>query len=395
MPRQFIYFDNNATTCIDPRVAASIREVESQGIANPASQHHAGRKALSLLEQAKESILCSLGAPTSGMSAAQIIFTSGGTEANNLALHCFTHQKPGLVIVGAMEHASLLMAAELSSLCLNPVRQLAALASGQYDLDQLATWLSTIYSGKDQFDRVALVSLMLANNETGVLNNVTEIVKLCQQYEIPVHCDIVQAVGKIDFDMKACGLSAVTLNAHKVHGPVGIGALVINDILQPRPIIVGGGQQLGWRAGTDPVALVVGLAKTLEFAAESRNSGAYSQVADLRNAFEALLLDHLDCAGINGQPNMRLPQTSNIAFEGLDRQALQMALDLEGLACSAGAACASGSARPSPTLLAMGLSDRKVKGSLRFSLSRMTTLDEVHVAAEMVIRVVQKLQSKS
>jgi cysteine desulfurase len=386
-----IYFDNNATTWLDPRVAAAVREVESQGLANPASQHRAGRQALNLLENAKESILSSLGVPTVGMSSAEIILTSGGSEANNLALYAFTHQKPGLVIVGAMEHPSLLLAAELSTLCLNPVRQLPVLASGKYDLDQLAAWLSDIYTGRDTHDQVALVSLMLANNETGVVNDLARIVDLCQQYQIPVHCDIIQAVGKIDFNMEDCGVAAVTVNAHKVHGPVGVGALVLNYKLEPRPMIVGGGQQLGWRAGTEPVALTVGLAKTLEIANEERQSGVYSEVARMRDRFEAQLLGQFDSVCINGQTDARLPQTSNMAFEGLDRQALQMALDLEGLACSAGAACSSGSARPSATLLAMGLAKQRVEGSLRFSLSRMTTPDEVEAAVQIVTRVVTRL----
>lgn len=391
MRNQPIYFDNNATTRLDSRVSAAVREAEDQGLANPASQHAAGRKALNLLVQAKESIQQSLGAPTSGSSEAQIIITSGGTEANNLVLHALTHQTPGLVIVGSMEHPSLSLAAEISTLCLNPVRRLSALSSGKYDLDQLSDWLKNVYSGRDPNKQVALVSLMLANNETGVVNDLPEIVRLCQRNAVPVHCDIVQAVGKIAFDMQECGLAAITVSAHKVHGPPGIGALIVNHTIQPRPLIVGGGQQLGWRAGTEPVALAVGLAKTLEIAAAERESGSYFRVAQLRDSFEKQVLGGLSFANINGQLDARLPQTSSIAFEGLDRQALQMALDLEGLACSAGAACSSGSARPSATLLAMGLSERQIAGTIRFSISRMTTAEEVDQASQIVIRVAQKL----
>jgi cysteine desulfurase len=394
MSRNLIYLDNNATSWLDARVAAAISEVECQGLSNPSSQHRAGRKALHLLESAKESILKSIGAPVEGMSAAQIILTSGGSEANNLALHAFTHQKPGLVIVGSMEHPSLLRAAELSTLCLNPVRILPALTSGQYDLDLLATWLQDIYNGndQDQNNRVALVSLMLANNETGVINDIARVVKLCQPHDVPVHSDIIQAAGKIEFSMRECGVSAVTVNAHKIHGPVGIGALVINCKLEPRPMIVGGGQQLEWRAGTEPVALAVGMAEALQCADEHFRLGTYAQVAQMRDAFEAQLLSALDCASINGQPDARLPQTSNIAFHGLDRQALQMALDLKGVACSTGSACSSGSSRPSATLQAMELPPAIVDGSIRFSLSRLTTPQEIEAAAAIVIKVVNRMR---
>lgn len=388
---KIIYLDNNATTIMDNSVAEAMRELELAGIANPASQHRAGRMALNHLEAAKESILRSIGAETSGMSAAQIVLTSGGSEANNLALHAFTHQSSGLVIVGAMEHPSLLVAAELSALCLNPVRLLPAKREGRYDLDRLAAWLDDIYQGRDSESKVALVSLMLANNETGVINDIAAIVRLCNRYDIPVHCDIVQAVGKIDFDMKELGLAAVTLNVHKVHGPVGIGALVVSSHLQPRAVVVGGGQQLGWRAGTEPVSLAVGMAKSLDLAEQARKLGQYSHVGNLRDRFESEIAKQLDFVQINGTA-IRLPQTSNLAFLGVERQALQMALDLEGVACSAGAACSSGSSRPSTTLVAMGYDEARVASSLRFSLSRFTSDEEVDRAAAIVVRTATRLR---
>ncbi|MFO0940667.1 MAG: cysteine desulfurase family protein [Pirellulales bacterium] len=387
-----IYLDNNATSVIDARVVQAMRDLELNGIANPASQHRAGRQALRHLELAKESILRSVGAPVEGMSAAQIVITSGGTESNNLALHAFTHQKPGLVIVGSMEHPSLLLAAELTALCLNPVRQLPAKADGTYDLDRLSELLDSVYSGREAEDRVALVSLMLANNETGVMNDIASVTKLCNRYEVPVHCDVIQAAGKVEIDMTELGLAALTVNAHKLHGPVGVGALVISTPLEARPTVIGGGQQLGWRAGTEPVALTVGLARTLKLAEEARNQGVYDQVKNLRDLFEKLIVESLDFVTINGGQSPRVPQTSNMAFVGIDRQALQMALDLEGVACSAGAACSSGSSRPSTTLLAMGLDDSIVSSSLRFSLSRITTEEEVQQAAKIVINVASKLK---
>lgn len=390
MRESTIYLDNNATTRMDPAVAERMFELDQMGIANPASQHRAGRHALRLLEAAKSSLLRSLGAAQEGMDSAQVILTSGGTEANNLALHSYTYQREGLVIVGAAEHSSILQAAELSAICLNPVRRLPMLSGGHYDLSQLAEWLEAIYGGRDQHSRVALVSLMFANNETGVINDLAQVVKLCKQYQIPVHSDIVQAVGKVDFDMDSLGLSSVTVAAHKIHGPVGIGALIVQSETPARPMLVGGGQQLGWRAGTEPVVLAVGMARALELAEEARRQGSYQQVADLRDSLEAQLIERLEGIEPNGDPQRRVPQTSNLSFAGLDRQALQMALDLAGVACSTGSACSSGSSRPSTTLTAMGLSEPRIASALRLSLSRFTTQDEISRAVDILVSVVQK-----
>lgn len=385
-----IYLDNNATSRMDRQVAEVMFELACSGVANPASQHRSGRQALRELESAKFQTLRSVGANVEGMDADQILLTSGGTEANNLALYSATYEREGLVIIGSMEHPSLLQAAETPEICLNPVRYLRALPNGQYDLDQLDQWLGAIYGGRDEFQRVALVSLMLANNETGVMNELSEIVRLCRRYDVPVHSDIVQAVGKIEFDMRATGASSVTIAAHKVHGPVGIGALIVGANAKVRPMIVGGGQQLGWRAGTEPVVLASGMAKAFELAEQARRDGTYRDVSQLRDELEKRLVAQLDRVFIQGELSPRVPQTSNLAFEGLDRQALQMALDLAGVSCSTGSACASGSSRPSTTLLAMGLSEARVAGSLRFSLSRFTTVEEMERAVEIVIRVVEK-----
>ncbi len=387
-----IYLDNNATSPMDPQVAETMFELACSGVANPASQHRSGRVALRILEAAKDAILGHVGANAAGMDAAQLILTSGGTEANNLALLSATHEREGLVIVGSMEHPSLLQAADSSAICKRPVRWLRGLPSGRYDLEMLEDWLRTIYSGKDEHKSVAMVSLMLANNESGVINDLATIVQMCRRYEVPVHSDIVQAAGKVDFDLHSSGLSSIAITAHKIHGPVGIGALITSSNAKAHPMIVGGSQQLGWRAGTEPVVLAVGLAKSLELAQQARVNGVYREIARLRDQFENRLIDHLDGVLVNGDPESRLPNTSNLAFEGLDRQALQMALDLAGVSCSTGSACASGSSRPSITLLAMGLDENRIAGSLRFSLSRFTSASEIDRATEIIASVVGKLR---
>ncbi len=378
-----IYLDNNATTHIDPHIAWLMCELQLQGLANPASQHQLGRLSLRRLEDAKDSLLDALGAPNAGMQTSQVIFTSGGTEANNLAIYGYAKLRPGLVIVAASEHASLLDPA--GDLGPERCRLLPVDTHGRCDLQQLEDWLRVDGS------RIALVSVMLGNNETGVLQDLQQICQLCRHYSIPVHSDAVQAVGKIPIDMRSLGLSALSLNAHKLHGPVGIGALILLPGEKIAPTLLGGGQQLGLRPGTEPVVPAVALAHTVHRSCLAESRGEYARVAELRDRFEAALLALGDIEIIASQSE-RLPHVSNVAFLGLDRQALQMAFDLAGLACSTGSACASGSSRPSHVLTAMGLSPPIVNGSLRFSLSRMTTSEEIDQAIELIENVLRKMR---
>lgn len=377
-----IYLDNNATTAIDPAIARRMYELQLEGLANPASQHRPGRLALKHLEQAKSSLLDALGAPNSGMKTAQVVFTSGGTEANNLAVRGYAALRPGLVIVAASEHSSLLDPA----LTLGPerCRVLPVDTLGRCDLQQLEDWL------KADAARIALVSVMLGNNETGVIQDLKQICQLCRPYSVPVHSDAVQAIGKIPVDMRQLGLSTLSLTAHKLHGPVGIGALILLPGEQIAPMLVGGGQQLGLRPGTEPVAPAVALADAVELSCRALSSGEYAKVAELRDRLEAALVD-LGNVEVIAQQSERLPHVSNVAFLGLDRQAVQMALDLSGIACSTGSACASGSSRPSHVLTAMGLSQPAINGSIRFSLSRYTTAQEIDSAIELIAGVLRKI----
>ncbi len=376
-----IYLDNNATTAIDPAIARQMYELHLEGVANPASQHRPGRLALKQLEQAKNSLLDSLGAPNSGMETAQVIFTSGGTEANNLAIHGYAALHPGLVIVAASEHSSLLDPAH--ELGPERCRVLPVDSHGRCDLGQLEDWLTADAA------RICLVSVMLGNNETGVIQDLSKICQLCRPYSIPVYCDAVQAIGKIPVDMCELGLSALSLTAHKLHGPVGIGALILLPAEKIAPLLLGGGQQLGLRAGTEPVIPAVALAHAVELSCQARSSGEYAQVAELRNRLEAALVA-LGNVEVIAEQSERLPHVSNLAFLGLDRQAVQMALDLSGIACSTGSACASGSSRPSHVLTAMGLSQAAIRGSIRFSLSRYTTPQEIDSAIELITGVLRK-----
>lgn len=383
VPATAVYFDNNATTAIDPKLARSMYELYLEGLANPASQHRPGRAALHRLEQAKTLLAESLGAPTAGMSAAQVIVTSGGTEANNLVINGYARQRPGLVIVAASEHPSLLDPA----LALGPERYrlLPVDSHGRCNLELLDKWLRT------EALHICLVSVMLGNNETGVLQDVAAICRACQPYGIPVHSDTVQAIGKIPFDMSAIGLSALSLTAHKLHGPVGVGAVVLQHGQHIAPLLLGGGQQLGLRPGTEPVVPAVAMAQSVQLGCQAVAHGLTLSLANLRDHFEAQLLE-LGNVAIVGSAAPRLPHVANVAFLGLDRQAVHMALDLAGVACSTGSACASGSGRPSPVLTAMGASPAILNSSLRFSFSRFTTPEEVDRGLEIITRVVRKLR---
>ncbi|MEO8271116.1 MAG: cysteine desulfurase family protein [Aureliella sp.] len=377
-----IYLDNNATTAIDPTVARRMYDLQLAGLANPASQHRPGRLALKHLEQSKNSLLDALGAPNSGMETAQVIFTSGGTEANNLAVRGYAALRPGLVIVAASEHSSLLDPAR--DLGPERCRVLPVDRLGRYDLQQLEDWL------KADAARISLVSVMLGNNETGVIQDLQQICQLCLPYSVPVHSDAVQAIGKIPVDMRQLGLSALSLTAHKLHGPVGIGALILLPDEKIAPMLLGGGQQLGLRPGTEPVVPAVALAEAVELSSQARSSGEYAKVAELRDRLEVALVA-LGNVEIIAQQTERLPHVSNVAFLGLDRQAIQMALDLSGIACSTGSACASGSSRPSHVLTAMGLSPTAINGSIRFSLSRNTTPQEIDSAIHLITGVLRKV----
>ena len=235
---------------------------------------------------------------------------------------------------------------------------------------------------------------MLANHETGVLQPVEEMAAACREKAVLFHTDAVQAVGKIPLDFRRLDVDMLSFSAHKFHGPVGVGGLLLRHGLLPEPILHGGFQQRGIRPGTEPVALILGMRRALELWHRSASECA-RRLQRQRNRFEALLLQGLPGMAINGGEAARVPHTTNISFAGADRQALLMALDLAGIACSTGSACASGSSEPSPVLRAMGFSDDRIGSSLRFSFSRLNDDAEVSLAAERIVNTVRDLCCKS
>ncbi len=379
-----IYFDNNATTLIHPQVAEAMISALQSGYMNPSSPHQLGRRARQVLEQSRETIAELLGAHTRGMDADRVIFTSGGTEANNLALLGLVTNPPGNFITSAIEHPSVLAAAEELVRRGFQWRSLPVDKDGVALRDRLPELLD---------DQTRLVSVMLGNNETGVLQPVGELAALCAERGIPFHTDAVQAVGKIPVRFRDLAVTALSCTAHKLHGPRGMGALVLRRGSLPAPILHGGFQQDGLRPGTEDVALAVGFRVALEVSQQDPTRA--TRLAELRDAFERALLAGCPEAVVLGHSADRLPHTSNIAFPGLDRQALLIALDLAGVACSTGSACASGSSQPSPVLLAMGCSEAVVAGSLRFSFSALTTADEVHQGVDRILKVVNDLRRQN
>jgi len=392
-----IYLDNNSTTPIDPRVVDAMIRAWKECGANPASQHSPGRNARRVLEDAREGIAKLLGAKTGGMDADQLIFTSGGTEANNLALLGLITPPPAKedqtgrkylfgaeLVVSAAEHPSVFAAAH--ELVRRGMRVHVALA-----MDHENKFRDEFIAKLDHLAQ--LCSVMLANNETGVVHPISKITDACHERNTIIHTDAVQAVGKIRVDFRELGVDAMTVAPHKFHGPLGIGGLVVRHGLELQPQLFGGFQQGGLRPGTENVALAVGFFEALRLAVAEMPERA-ERMRSLRDGLERRLREEVPEVVIIGENVPRLPGTSCVSFPGLDRQALVMALDLAGVACSTGSACASGSSEPSPTLVAMGLAEGVIRGAIRLSLGALTTATEVEEAAHRIIKAVKHLQSK-
>jgi cysteine desulfurase len=362
-----IYLDHNATTPVFPEVVEAMRACWSEPYLNPASQHEFGRRARRMLEDARDRIAELLGANTRD----RVIFTSGGTESNNLAIHGFlpsphvehkvmqTLGQTSLsrLAISAIEHPSIVSLAD----------QLAGIGT---EIDRIAVDSSGIISRTD-FARciqsgTRVAAAMLANNETGVIQPIGELAAICNQSNVPLHVDGAQAAGKLAISFRELGAASMSIAAHKFGGPIGIGALIIRDGVSLQPQFFGGFQQGGVRPGTESVALAVGMCRALESWSENRTAWT-DRMRNLRDDFENQIVADYRAAVVIGANAKRLPHVSNIAFVGLDRQQLFLALDQAGVACSTGSACASGSSEPSPVHLAMGLESGVISSALRFS----------------------------
>jgi cysteine desulfurase len=364
-----VYFDHNATTPLDEGVLAAMMPYLQGLFGNASSRHGFGRAARQAVEEAREKVAGAVGAHPS-----QVIFTSGGTEANNLAIRGMAAAlPPSQALWSGIEHPCVASPChELSRLGWK-TRAVAADRNGRCDLDDLAQALS---------EPTGLVSVMLANNETGVVQDVAAVARLARAAGAWVHSDAVQALGKMEVDFAALGVHAMTLSGHKIYGPKGVGALVLDKRVELVPQITGGGHEKGLRAGTENVPAIVGFGVACELAVQRRENDS-ARLAGLRDEIErgVAVLGGMVFGGAAG----RLPNTSYFAFPGVEGETLLMALDRAGFAVSSGSACSSGSAEPSPVLMAMGVAPELARGAIRVSLGRGSG----HEQAREFIRVLR------
>jgi cysteine desulfurase len=336
-----------------------------------------------MLEDAREGIAEILGADLQSARGDSLIFTSGGTEANNLALMGLAGNAPCRVVVSAIEHPSVSEPAKELLRRGWDVITTPVTANGLIDLAAFEGLLGT---------PTRLASVMLGNNETGVLQPINELADMCRRHGVLLHTDAVQAIGKVPVHFRRLGVAAMAIAAHKFHGPRGIGALVLRHGVALRPVLFGGVQQSGLRPGTECVALAAGMHEALR--AWNREQEARTRrLAELRNRLEAALRQGWPNLVVHSADAPRLPQTLAVAFPGLNRQELVMALDMAGVACSSGSACASGSTDPSPTLVAMGCPESTLWASIRFSVGAVTTVAEVDEAANRILLTCKNLKT--
>ena len=378
-----IYFDNNATTLMDDRVFKILVSSLQLGLKNPASQHQLGRQSRKQLEITRKLVEGLLGGQRQGPSEDMVVFTSGGTESNNLALQgiCGSFPQRGRLIISGIEHPSVTVVAEMLKKDGWDLQIIDTLPNGQINLGHLGSLLN---------DKTRLVSVMLANNETGVIQPITDVVTQCKNHGALIHTDAVQAVGKMSVDFQQLGVDALSLSAHKLHGPVGVGALLIKNGCPITPVLHGGFQQNGMRPGTEACPLPVALSKTLELYLDHQEANI-ARLLELQLRLENGVLGLFPTAVIIGHESLRLPQTVCVSFPGVDRQALMMALDVAGVCCSTGSACASGSSEASPVLIAMGLPEDVVEGAIRFSLSIFNTPVEVDAVIDILSEILPLL----
>ncbi|MEZ6146195.1 MAG: cysteine desulfurase family protein [Planctomycetaceae bacterium] len=374
-----IDLDHNATTRPLPEVIETVARISAEAYANPGSRHAAGRKARRVLEEARETVAEILHARPQ-----EVVFTSGGTESTNLALLGFAAGRKGTVLLPSAEHP----ATE------EPVKDLISKGWKRHTLPLDAEGRIPVTAYDDvPWSEVKLATLLLAHNETGVLQDVAPLASRCAEHSFPLHVDAVQAVGKIDVDFHALGATTLALGAHKFHGPRGIGALLIREGTRLPPTLFGGHQESGHRPGTECVALAAGMATALRLWHEDREQRT-AHIRTLRDRLQAGLSEQCAPVVINGSQEHRLPNTLNIAFPGIDGDALLVALDLEGICVSLGSACASGSSEPAPVLMAMGIPREIALASVRLTLGIDNTQAELDIAIDRITTTVTRLRTK-
>jgi cysteine desulfurase len=376
---QRVYMDANATTPLLPEVVAAMRPYWIEHFGNASSIHLHGQTARRGVERARETV-----AELFGCREAEVVFNSGGTEGDNTALFGLLRAGDHLVTT-AIEHSAVLQAAQKLAERGVEVTYVAPEPNGLIAPEAVREALR---------QNTRLISVMLANNETGVLQPVQQIGKIAAEAGAFFHIDAVQGAGKVPIDVREIGCHLLSISAHKMHGPKGVGALYVKRGTPVESLLVGGSHERRRRAGTENVAGIVGLGKAAELAMESLADGTISRVAELRNRLEQEIL-RLPGTGLNGAGVARAANTTNIWFDNLEGEALVIALDLKGVAVSGGSACMSGRTEPSHVLLAMGVNEKRARTSLRFSLLKTATEADVDYVLSVVPEAVERLRAVS
>jgi cysteine desulfurase len=374
-----VYLDNNATTPVLPEVLEAMRPYFGDHFGNASSIHHRGQETRAAVERARESVAALL-----GCRASEVVFTSGGTEADNLAIFGMAASGDH-IITSTIEHHAVLNACKHLAAKGCEVTCIPVDSRGLVDPADVKRAIRP---------NTKLISIMLANNETGVVQPVTEIGKIAADAEIYFHTDAVQAAAKIPIDINRIGCDLLAISGHKIHGPQGAGALYVRKGTQLEPMLYGGSHERSRRAGTENVPGIVGLGKAAELARAAFERGDDQRMAAQRDRLERDLLQ-IEAAGLNSEDAPRVPNTTNIYFDGIEGEALVIALDLKGLAVSTGAACSSGAIEPSHVLTAMGLSRDRAKASIRFSLGKQNAVEDVDFALQLVGETVDRLRKLS
>jgi cysteine desulfurase len=375
-----IYLDNNATSPLLPEVLEVMHPYFLEKFGNASSIHQQGQHARAAVEQAREQV-----AELLNCRPAEIVFTSGGTEGDNLAL--FGMVRPGdHVITTSVEHHAVLNACKRLKEIGCEITFLPVDGRALVDPDDVRRALR---------GNTKLISVILANNETGVLQSVNEIGKIAADADVYFHTDAVQAAGKVAIDVNQIRCDLLTLTAHKMHGPQGTGALYVRKGTLLQPLFYGGRHERSRRAGTENLPGIVGLGKAAEIARLGFSDGSVERMAALRDRLERTIVETTEQVSVNSAGAPRVPNTSNIVFECLEGEAMVIALDLKGVAVSTGAACSSGAIEPSHVLTAMGLSSDRARASIRFSLGKHNTAEEIDFALQLIPEVVSRLRELS
>jgi cysteine desulfurase len=374
------YLDNNATTPVLPEVFEAMRPYFAEHFGNASSIHHHGQETRAAVERARESVAALL-----GCRASEVAFTSGGTEGDNLAISGLTCAGDH-VISSTIEHHAVLNSCKHLEAIGCEVTYVPVDGRGLVDPDDVRRALRP---------NTKLITIMMANNETGVLQPVEEIGKVAAEADVYFHTDAVQAAGKVVIDVKRIGCDLLSISGHKLHAPQGVGAIYVGKGTILQPMFYGGSHERSRRAGTENVPGIIGLGKAAEVAREGLERGDLTKMSAMRDRIEQKILSEVEATGVNGEGAPRVPNTTNIHFDYIEGEALVIALDLKGLAVSTGAACSSGAIEPSHVLTAMGLPPEIARASLRFSLGKQNTSDDVEFALDLLPQTVARLRELS